>query len=73
MTEIWTSLPDWAQLLVRGLYLGVLLAAASVAASRAGRTPYWGLCAIVPFLVILVTWALAFCEWPMEKKEQKNG
>jgi hypothetical protein len=72
MSELWTSLPDWAELLVRGLYLGLLMCAAAVAASRAGRSPYWGLCAIVPFLIIAVTWALAFCEWPTEKKANKS-
>lgn len=71
MIEVWSMLPDWAQLLVQGLGLGLLMVAGAVAASRAGRSPYWGLCIIIPYLSIAVIWAFAFCEWPTEKGDKK--
>lgn len=73
MMEFFTVIPEWLGLLFRGLLLGAMMAAAAVAASRAGRTPYWGLCAIVPYLAIVVIWAFAFCEWPLEKKDDKKA
>lgn len=53
-------------LLFQGLMLFAQMTLACVVVTRAGRSPYWALLAIVPFFYLLVigVWVFAFCRWP---------
>jgi hypothetical protein len=69
------DLPHWAQYLLQGLSIFGLMASAAVIATRAGRNPYWGVAAIIPYFIIVLFWALAFSPWPSlaEKDETAAG
>jgi hypothetical protein len=58
--------------LFQGVMLFAQMALACVVLARAGRSPYWAVVAIVPFFYLLVigTWAFAFCRWP--KAEERT-
>lgn len=58
--------PFWLQFLTRGLLISLLLAASAVAATRAGRSPYWALLMIVPYGAVVALWIFAFAPWPKE-------
>ena len=60
------SWPFWAQYLTRGLIISLLLVASAVAATRAGRSPYWALLTVVPYGVVIILWVFAFTSWPKE-------
>lgn len=64
MMDFLASQPEWAQYLVRGVLLFVLMACSAVALSRAGRSPYWAVLLIVPYVFIVAVWVFAFCRWP---------
>jgi hypothetical protein len=61
---IWNDLPEWAQYLTRGLLLFALMSCSAVALSRAGKSPYWALFTVIPYLVIIGVWVFAFTKWP---------
>lgn len=61
---IWSDLPQWAQYLTQGLLLFALMSCSAVILSRAGKSPYWALFTVVPYLVIIAIWVFAFTKWP---------
>lgn len=66
MTDYIIAMPDWAQYLIRGIVLCVMLCFSAVILGRAGRNPYWALLTIIPmpFLLPLLIWVFAFAGWP---------
>lgn len=60
----WGNLPEWAQFLTMGLLLFSLMALSAVILSRAGKSPYWALLTIIPYLCIVAIWFFAFTKWP---------
>ncbi len=65
------SWPFWLQYLTRGILISLLIVSAAVAATRAGRSPYWALLMIIPYVAVIVLWALAFTSWPNEPEKDK--
>lgn len=63
-TDIFVSIPQWVQYLVQGLMIFALLAFTTIILSRTGRSPYFAIFVIVPFLPVIGAWLLAFCKWP---------
>lgn len=63
-------LPLWGQYLLQGLIIFSAIAAAAVVLSRAGRSPYYALLIIIPYVQIIALWIFAFTLWP---KRKKNG
>lgn len=69
-TDFIISIPQWVQYLVQGLMIFALLAFTTIILSRAGRSPYFAIFVIVPFLPVVGAWLLAFCKWPeIDRKE----
>jgi len=62
--DIIAHLPNWVQWLLQGISIFGLMATGAVVATRAGRNPYWGIAAILPYIAIVVFWAFAFSRWP---------
>jgi len=62
----------WQQYLLRGLLISLLLVASAVAATRAGRSPYWALLMIVPYGAVVALWLFAFTAWPKEKPPEET-
>ncbi len=60
-------LPEWARYLVQGIITFIFLAASAVVLSRAGRSPYWALLMVVPYVQIVALWVFAFTVWPKKK------
>jgi hypothetical protein len=60
------SLPQWAQYLVEGLLIFLLMASSAIVLGRAGKSPWWALLMLVPYNVVVVAliWAFAFSKWP---------
>ncbi|MDD9901414.1 MAG: hypothetical protein OXT65_10575 [Alphaproteobacteria bacterium] len=57
-------LPDWLWLLFAGLYVFAMMAMSCVIWSRAGKSPYYALFWLVPYVQLLMFWMLAFQRWP---------
>jgi hypothetical protein len=60
----WQDFPQWAQYLMQGLLLFALMSCSAVILGRAGKSPYWALFTVVPYLVIIAIWVFAFTKWP---------
>jgi hypothetical protein len=60
--------PVWAQYLLQGVMIFILLSCGAVIAARAGRNPYWSMLFLVPFIyvpsVVVMLWLFAFVTWP---------
>lgn len=60
-------LPDLSpqvELLIQGLCLFAQLAFAAMILSKAGRSPYFAVLAIIPYVFIVAIWVFAFTRWP---------
>lgn len=64
------GLPQWGEYLLQGILTFIMLASAAVVLGRAGRSPYFALLMIVPYVQIAALWVFAFSLWP---KSGKNG
>lgn len=62
--NVLTSLPEWSYYLIQGVSISCLLVVSAIILGRAGRSPYWALLVIVPYVAIVAIWALAFVRWP---------
>ena len=61
----WLSgLEPWLANLIIGLWIVALMAFASIAVVRMGRSPLWVLALLVPYLNVGVIWYLALTRWP---------
>lgn len=69
--------PEWAQYLLQGVTIFILLSCGAVIAARAGRNPYWSLLFLVPFVyvpsVVVMLWIFAFIKWPKELPDEQAG
>ena len=66
------GLPLWEQYLLEGIFIFIMMAASSVVLTRAGRSPYFALLMLVPYVQIVAVWVLAFSVWPQPKRK-KHG
>lgn len=60
----WTDLPVWAQYLTQGLLLFALMSLSAVILSRAGKSAYWALFTVIPYMAVVAIWIFAFTRWP---------
>lgn len=64
MFALLVGLPDWlAQILVCAT-LGYVACVFGVAFGKMGRSPYWGLAYIVPFVGMILLWSFGLGRWP---------
>jgi len=61
---MWSDLPEWAQYLTRGLLLFALMSLSAIILSRAGKSPYWALFTVIPYIAVVAIWFFAFTKWP---------
>jgi hypothetical protein len=70
----WAELPEWLSYLIKGLMLSLLLVFSAVIATRAGRNPYWALITLVPYVLPIALWVLAYTKWtkpaPMKRRKK---
>ena len=64
-------LPDWARFTLAGISIFMLMAATSVIAARAGRSPYWAILIVIPYAPVLLAWLFAFSRWPNADRKAK--
>ena len=57
-------LPIWAEYLVAGITLLILLVTAGIAIGKTGRHPIWALALLLPYVQIIALWGLAYKAWP---------
>lgn len=69
--------PEWAQYLLQGITIFVLLSCGAVIATRAGRNPYWAMLFLVPFIyvpaIVVMLWIFAFTRWPKAAAQVEAG
>lgn len=64
------DMPQWAEYLLQGIFIFVMLSSSAVVLSRAGRSPYLALLMVIPYVQIIAVWAFAFSVW---RKHAKRG
>ena len=57
-------LPMWAEYLVAGIALMIMLIAGGIAIGKTGRNPAWALLLLFPWVQIIAFWMWAYCKWP---------
>lgn len=57
-------LPVWAEYLVAGIAVLVLLISAGIAIGKSGRNPSWALLLLLPWVQIILFWLWAYKRWP---------
>ncbi|HYD16938.1 MAG TPA: hypothetical protein VEF76_00500 [Patescibacteria group bacterium] len=57
-------LPEWARFVLAGIAIFALMASTSVILARAGRSPYWALLVVIPYMPVVLIWLFAFARWP---------
>lgn len=57
------------ELLVQGLCLFALLCFSTMILSKSGRSPYYAVLMIVPYVAIIALWVFAFTAWPKRDKK----
>ncbi len=67
---IFTFLPQWADYLIGGIALLILLVTSGIAIGKTGRHPIWALALLVPGVQIIVIWAWAYGRWPARDASQ---
>lgn len=67
MIELWNQMPTWLDFLIRGIVILLTLIFYSVTLSRMGRNPYWALLGLLPLIVPVAVWFLAYARWPQEQ------
>lgn len=70
MVDLWSQLPPYAQYLIQGILLSSLMSFSAVVLGKTGRSPYWALLVIVPYVLLPAVWFLAFSDWPAVKKKK---
>jgi heme/copper-type cytochrome/quinol oxidase subunit 2 len=65
-------LPIWAEYLIAGIMVMVLLISAGIAIGKTGRHPAWALLLLVPWAQIIVFWLVAYCVWPFRRQNQTH-
>ena len=61
-------LPIWAEYLIAGITLLILLITAGIAIGKSGRHPIWALALLLPVMQVIVFWLWAYGHWPARDK-----
>ena len=62
-------LPVWAEFLLKGITILVLLVSSGVAIGKMGRHPIWALLLLLPGAQIIVFWLAAYKSWPFVPRD----
>lgn len=57
------DLPEWGRYLLQGIFLFCQLATGAVVVGRAGKSPYWALLIVIPYVQIAAIWGFAYSKW----------
>jgi hypothetical protein len=57
-------LPLWAEYLIAGITVMMLLISGGIAIGKTGRHPAWALLLLIPYAQIIVFWLVAYAVWP---------
>jgi hypothetical protein len=62
-------LPIWAEYLIAGIAVMMLLISAGVAIGKTGRHPAWALLLLFPYVQIIMFWLAAYTKWPFSDRK----
>ncbi|HEY1096467.1 MAG TPA: hypothetical protein VGF14_04435 [Alphaproteobacteria bacterium] len=62
-------LPIWAEYLIAGITLLILLISSGIAIGKMGRHPIWALALLVPWVQIIAFWLAAYKRWPFVPRD----
>ena len=64
MVALFGDTPGWISLLIVSLAITYSICVFGVAFGKMGRSPYWGLAFLLPFLGTILLWAFGLSRWP---------
>jgi len=69
MVALLGDMPGWLSLLIVSLAITYSICVFGVAFGKMGRSPYWGLVFLLPFLGTILLWAFGLGRWPQAHGE----
>jgi hypothetical protein len=57
-------MPEWLLYLAKGISIFLMMAFSAVILQRAGRSPYYALFWLLPWVQVVLLWVFAFQKWP---------
>lgn len=57
------EIPLWLEYLVAGLTIGYFVSICGVILTKAGKSPWWALAMLIPYVQIVAVWFFAFSRW----------
>lgn len=70
MLALFDGLPDWVGQLLVSIAIAYAVCVFGVVFGRMGKSPYWGLVFVLPFIGTIVLWTFGLGKWPQEKGNQ---
>lgn len=64
MVALFGDTPGWLSLLIVSLAITYSICVFGVVFGKMGRSPYWGLALLLPFLGTILIWAFGLARWP---------
>jgi len=64
MVGLFGDTPAWLSLLIVSLAITYSICVFGVVFGKMGRSPYWGLGFLLPFLGTVLLWAFGLSRWP---------
>lgn len=68
-SDLLSFLPVWAEYLIKGIIVLVLLVSGGVAIGKMGRHPIWALLLVLPWVPFIVFWLAAYTRWPFVPRD----
>jgi hypothetical protein len=68
MVALMGSMPSWLSLLIVSLAITYTICVFGVAFGKMGRSPYWGLVFLFPFLGTILLWTFGLGRWPQAER-----
>ena len=64
MVGLLGHMPAWLSLLIASLAITYSICVFGVVFGKMGRSPYWGLAFLLPFLGTILLWVFGLSRWP---------
>lgn len=75
MVALFGTLPHWLSLLIVSVAIAYTICVFGVAFGKMGRSPFWGLVFLLPFLGTIMLWVFGLGRWPQASRniEMESG
>ena len=69
MVALMGDTPAWLSLLIASLAITYAICVFGIVFGKMGRSPYWGLAFLFPFLGTIVLWTFGLGRWPQKPRD----